>query len=120
MTEAYPLYWPDGWPRTKSSLRKWSLAGGRRNTQSWDTVLRRIRNEVERIGGKGVVISTDQPLRQEAPSLVSTRYKNRVDPSKQRLKEGHEDQTVVGGAPGQAKRGRIEKGKIVSVLVQIV
>lgn len=30
MTEAFPLHWPEGWPRTAARDRRWSLAGGAR------------------------------------------------------------------------------------------
>ena len=60
MTEAFPLHWPDGWPRTHPNRRKNSLPGG---GQEWLRVVRRLITEVQRIGGKSVVLSTNQPIR---------------------------------------------------------
>lgn len=71
MTEAFPLHWPEGWARTKDYRRKWSLAGGR--GQSWGKVLRRLRLEVERIGGTHLVVSTNQPLRRDGLPYANTR-----------------------------------------------
>ena len=65
MTEAYPLHWPDGWPRTSWDDRRWSMAGGRRHSQSWSVVVDRLLGELHRIGGEAAIISTNQPLRRD-------------------------------------------------------
>lgn len=65
MTEAFPLHWPDGWPRTAPHHRAWSLPGGRGHTQSFSDTLRRLLTELDRLGAGPVVVSTNQPLRQD-------------------------------------------------------
>lgn len=74
MTEAYPLRWPDGWPRTPSHKRQSGNQFGRmvqRDGQSWR---RRTKlspgaaqggliDELRRLGAKSVVISSNVPLR---------------------------------------------------------
>lgn len=61
-TQAYPLSWPPGWPRQ----------GGRENdsrfkgpTYHWDRVYRGLKEELRRIGATNIVISTNQPLRND-------------------------------------------------------
>ena len=76
MTQAYPLAWPDGWPRTPWNRRQWSLPGGR-SGKDWQSVVARLRNEVQRIGGANVVVSTNQPLRRDG--LPYAPSKSRVD-----------------------------------------
>lgn len=73
MTEAFPLQWPDGWPRTPAIEVQWSLAGGRRHTQSWNTVLRRLRDELWRLDANNIVISTNQPIRKDGEPYAATR-----------------------------------------------
>ena len=57
MTEAYPLQWPHGWQRTKRPERarfgEHSLAYAR------DMAIA----ELERLGAKNIIISTNIPLR---------------------------------------------------------
>ena len=62
--ERFPLYWPPGWPRTPPAKRKWSLAGGR-NAPPWDRNVQELLWEVERLGGRNPVLSTNQPLRRD-------------------------------------------------------
>lgn len=65
MTEAFPLHWPPGWPRTEPAHRDWSIAGGRRNTQSLEKAMFRLLDELRRLGAKNTVISTNQPVRRD-------------------------------------------------------
>lgn len=62
MTVAHPLQWPQGWPRQggKDSDRLF-----RGPTYQWDRVYRGLINEVRRIGGTDIVVSTNQPVRQD-------------------------------------------------------
>ena len=73
MTETYPLHWPDGWPRTSANKQLWSLAGGRRHSQAWALVVDRLLGELDRIGAKQVVLSTNQPLRRDGLPYAATR-----------------------------------------------
>jgi hypothetical protein len=75
MTEAYPLQWPDGWPRTRSDHREDSRyrfkTGTRRAGDSYepgravtfDVARKKLCEELDRLGASGVVISTNLPLR---------------------------------------------------------
>ena len=66
MTEAYPLHWPDGWPRTRSACRDGYLSGyDHRNSQSWSKVTHRLLNELRLLKAEDVIISTNQPLRRD-------------------------------------------------------
>lgn len=73
MTEAYPLQWPIGWPRTPNQRREKS----RFNT-SQEAAQRQIVKEVNLLGGRNLVISTNLELRRDGlPYAASS--KNRVD-----------------------------------------
>jgi hypothetical protein len=61
MTEAYPLKWPDGWPRHKGSRDSDTRFKGPMFT--WDRVYRGLKEELTRIGAQNIVVSTNQPLR---------------------------------------------------------
>lgn len=64
--EAYPLQWPEGWPRTAASLREsdrrfsgsvYGLAMGRARDQLVD--------ELERMGARDLVVSSNVALRRD-------------------------------------------------------
>ena len=59
MTEAYPLHWPAGWPRTSRR------AGSRFEPRSLAYEGQAIRWEIDRLGGTGMVVSTNVPLRRD-------------------------------------------------------
>lgn len=77
--EAYPLAWPDGWPRTPHNKRAWSgrfrggetyetdSSGGRRYVGrkmiTFDRARRLLAEELERMKATNVVLSTNVPLR---------------------------------------------------------
>lgn len=66
MTEAYPLYWPEGKPRTRSRSRsnfKVSMALAR------DELFR----ELALLGGKNIIVSTNIKLRQDGLPYASNR-----------------------------------------------
>jgi hypothetical protein len=63
MTEAYPLRWPPGWPRHKGAQDSDSRFNG--PTYRWDRVYRGLQEEIKRIGGTKIVVSTNQPLRND-------------------------------------------------------
>lgn len=54
--EAYPLQWPDGWPRTKSPQRS-------RFQVSLRVARDELVEEIRRLGGRSVVISTNLKVR---------------------------------------------------------
>lgn len=63
MTEAYPLRWPAGWPRHKGLQDSDTRFKG--PTFHWDRVYRGLQEEIRRIGGTKIVVSTNQPLRND-------------------------------------------------------
>lgn len=68
MIEAYPLCWPDGWPRRKSYAR---------NRSRYEVTFLRARDELARqlklMRAKDVVISTSVPLRRDGLPLAGQR-----------------------------------------------
>jgi hypothetical protein len=69
MTTAYPLSWPPGWPRTPSHKRQPSRFSPKKlPTEAQDAVW-----ELQRLGAKGAVISTNVPLRQDGLPYSNTR-----------------------------------------------
>ena len=72
MVEAYPLAWPDGWPRTEASKRALSLPGGRGN-QTWDKVVSHLTAELRLLAAGQVVLSTDQPIRRDGMPYAAKR-----------------------------------------------
>lgn len=60
MAEAYPLTWPDGQPRTAFESRKRSQF-----KVSQDIAQRFLRAEIQRLGGRNLIISTNIPIRQD-------------------------------------------------------
>lgn len=57
MTESYPLRWPDGWPRKRTAH-----LGASRFTVSPDTAYRSLNQELNMLGAKGVVVSSNLPI----------------------------------------------------------
>lgn len=78
MAEAYPLEWPEGWPRTKDVDRKWSLAGGRARNKGWNAALAELHDELRRLGATNVVLSTNMPLRRDGLPYANASAK-RID-----------------------------------------
>jgi len=60
MTTAYPLAWPQGWPRTPASRRSynWQL-----KKATFDSARRALYEELRRLGATAVTLSTSIPLR---------------------------------------------------------
>jgi hypothetical protein len=73
MPTTFPLSWPDGWPRTPEAKRKWSLAGGRAQAQDWNVVLKRLHDELARLGAGNIVMSTNQPVRRDGNPYAAKR-----------------------------------------------
>lgn len=69
---AYPLCWPDGWPRTDPSKRLNSSPF----VTTFDKARRDLQSELNRMGAKHVVMSSWLPLRQDGnPRSDAARYK---------------------------------------------
>lgn len=73
MTEAYPLYWPEGWPRTEGREQS------RFEPRGLAEEAQHIRWEIERLGGRDTVVSTNVPLRRDGLPYSDHR-KNVGDP----------------------------------------
>jgi hypothetical protein len=71
MTEAYPLSWPTGWPRHKGARDSDSRFRG--PTYRWDRVYHDLQHELRRIDGYQIVVSTNQPLRQDGVPYAQQR-----------------------------------------------
>jgi hypothetical protein len=71
MTEAYPLNWPAGWPRHKGQQDSDTRFKG--PTYQWDRVYRGLKDELRRIGATQIVVSTNQPLRNDGAPYAQLR-----------------------------------------------
>jgi len=71
MTEAYPLQWPDGWKR--QSGRRDSDRRFNGPTYRWERVYKGLLREIRKIGGTDIVVSTNQPLRQDGAPYAQQR-----------------------------------------------
>lgn len=69
--QALPLAWPDGWPRHKGDRDNDNRFKG--PTYQWNRVYRGIQEEIKRIGGDKIVVSTNQPLRQDGAPYAQER-----------------------------------------------
>lgn len=77
--QAFPLHWPDGWPRTKA--RKVNHPFGSRTYQlGFDRARRQLREELGRLGAKLVVISTNIALRIDGEPNASAARTQQRDP----------------------------------------
>lgn len=69
--ESYPLFWPDGRPRTKNpshsrfGKRSWGLNGYGQNSLTNGRARDQIVSELHALGATSVVISTNMPLRND-------------------------------------------------------
>lgn len=61
MTQAYPLQWPTGWPKTHPDKRKSSSPF----QTTFDRARRHLHNELRMMGAKSVVISSWLPIRRD-------------------------------------------------------
>jgi hypothetical protein len=73
--EAYPLHWPDGWPRTQPYNR---IPDHRFHGKSFRFTMGRVRDqlfdELRLLGAKGVVLSTNVELRLDGLPYSETRH----------------------------------------------
>ena len=93
--QAYPLCWPDGWNRTPTHIRKdgahfksgevYEYRGsekvyvGRRKV-TFDKARRLLRDELDRLGAKGIVMSTNAALRLDGEVRADAAEKRTLDP----------------------------------------
>lgn len=75
MKEAFPLNWPTGYKRTPSHQRTWS-----RFDQTMGKAQKFLRDEVVRIGGSGLIVSTNLRVRQDGGLYAADLDKKMEDP----------------------------------------
>lgn len=76
---AYPLCWPDGWPRTKSRDQGHPF-GSRTYPLTFDRARRQLGDELTRLGAKGVIVSTNIALRNDGEPNASAARTRQTDP----------------------------------------
>lgn len=91
MTEAYPLRWPDGWPRTPAARRSDGNQFGKmtyKPGQTWKSrskitpgvALRDLMAELGRLGAKNVTISSNVPVRNDGGMYAASADRVHADP----------------------------------------
>lgn len=76
MTEAYPLSWPEGWPRTPMHKRGSSRFGKNLGFNQ----IRELQDELRRLGARSVVISSNVPIRNDGLPYASESKRRYDDP----------------------------------------
>lgn len=73
MTQAYPLQWPEGWPRTAPARRtyNWQL-----KRATVDGARRHLYNQLRMLGARSIVLSTSVPLRNDGEFYATMRPEN--------------------------------------------
>jgi len=74
MTAAYPLHWPEGWPRTAKQARK-----DARFDTPWAKTLDKLVNEIHRLGGSSPIISSNAALRQRDSLPYADQAQDKLD-----------------------------------------
>ena len=81
MTTAYPLAWPEGWPRTSYHMRKSDHPfGGKVYGLTFERARQQLTEELHRLGATGVALSTNVPLRQDGYPYAGAALKRMDDP----------------------------------------
>lgn len=76
MAEAFPLQWPEGWPRTPNHKRGPSRFGKNLGVSQ----INKLQNELRLLGARHVVISSNVPLRQDGLPYASETKRRYDDP----------------------------------------
>jgi hypothetical protein len=76
MTEAFPLQWPEGWPRTPN----WRRGASRFGKNLGFGEIRKLQAELRLLGARSVVISSNVPLRNDGLPYASQASKRYDDP----------------------------------------
>ena len=76
MTQAYPLAWPENWPRTDADKRKSHSPF----STTFDKARRDLLDELRRLGARNVVISSWLPLRQDGQPRADVARRRIEDP----------------------------------------
>lgn len=72
---AYPLYWPQGWPRTETRKRE----SGKFKAESW-RVIQDLQNEIKLLRGSHIVISSNVAIRQDGLPYADSLRRKGIDP----------------------------------------
>jgi len=78
MTDAYPLQWPQGWPRTPSYRRENDNRFGGRGVITVGRARDQLMDELRRLGATEIVVSTNVPVK--ADGLLYADNKRLDDP----------------------------------------
>jgi hypothetical protein len=73
--EAFPLTWPDGWPRTNQQSRGWS-----RFKTGYLAAYDNLTSQLRLLGASNVVISSNAPLRRDGKPYTDAMNDQLVDP----------------------------------------
>lgn len=82
VTRAYPLEWPEGWPRTNPAGRKPAKFGVMKDSgHSWKergrisvhAAVRRLQTELDRLGALNATLSTNMPTRLDGQPLSNAK-----------------------------------------------
>lgn len=76
MAEAFPLQWPEGWPRTSPSRRTSSKFGKSMGASQ----IAKLHNELRLLGARNVVISSNMAVRQDGLPYASELGRQHTDP----------------------------------------
>lgn len=76
MTQAYPLAWPENWPRTETGRRKSHSPF----STTFDKARRDLLDELRRLGARNAVISSWLPLRQDGQPRADVARRRIEDP----------------------------------------
>lgn len=66
MIESYPLYWPENWPRSRK--KEWS-----RFKSTFGAACKNLISEIEKLGGRNIILSTNIPLRNDGLPYASAK-----------------------------------------------
>lgn len=79
--EAYPLQWPEGWPRTPAYKRETSHPfGGKVYGLTFDRARQQLLEELGRLYARNIVLSTNVPLRQDGQPYAGAATARLNDP----------------------------------------
>jgi hypothetical protein len=76
MTEAFPLKWPEGWPRTPAGRRRKSKFGANLGI----TQITMLKNELRLLGARNVIVSSNVPTRADGMPYASEGRRRYDDP----------------------------------------
>lgn len=74
--QAYPLQWPEGWPRTPYGRRTSSRFGKATGAKQ----IEKLQNELRLLGARNVVISSNMAVRQDGVPYASEMGRSHDDP----------------------------------------